>query len=139
MNELTYKREDIERLQGVMSRMPQIELETRHYFSQGLYCREILIPKDCTLVGKVHKHEHLCMLTKGFMTIISGDGRQTLQAPCVFVSRPGVKRAGYAHEDSVFVTVHNTDIKDLAQIEAELVEPDETALFDERNKLKAIA
>ncbi len=133
------KHADIERLQAVMAQMPQLELETNHHFSKGLYCRELLIPKDCTLVGKVHKHEHMCMLIKGEMTIISGQGRQVIKAPAIFVSHPGVKRAGYAHEDSVFVTVHNTDLKDLAQIEAELVEPDDTALFDERNKLKALA
>jgi hypothetical protein len=34
------------------------------------------------------------------------------------------------------LTVHRTDETDLDEIEAELIEPDDTALFDSTNKMK---
>jgi len=46
-----------------------------------------------------------------------------------------VKRAGYAHEDSIFMTVHRTDSLDLDEIEQETVEPEIDALFDSGNRL----
>jgi hypothetical protein len=126
---------DIERLQAVMVTLPQVTLTTKHYFADGMYCRELLIPKGATLVGKVHKKEHFCMLTKGDMTIVCDGKRERIEAPKIFVSQPGVKRAGYAHEDSIFVNVHRTFLRDLDEIEAEVVEHDETSLFDARNQL----
>lgn len=90
------------------------------------------------MVGKVHKHEHFCFILSGEITIVSDEKRERIAAPAIFVSSPGAKRAGYAHEECTFVTVHRTELTDLKELEAALVEPDETALFDERNQLKAL-
>lgn len=133
-------RSSIEELQQAMAALPgaQAVFQTRHHFADGMYCRELVIPKDCILVGKVHKHEHFCFIVKGEITIVSDDKRERIVAPAIFVSSPGAKRAGYAHEECIFVTVHRTPLTDLKELEAELVEPDSTALFDERNHLKAL-
>ena len=48
----------------------------------------------------------------------------------------GTKRVTLATMDSIGMTVHRTDKTDLDEIEKELIEPDETALFDSSNKLK---
>lgn len=125
----------IERLQVAISGLPQTQMVTRHYFADGTYCRELLIPQGVTLVGKVHKREHLCILLQGELTISDGESSRTLKAPCIFVSPPGVKRAGYAHEDSIFVNVHRTNSTDLDEIEREVIEQDPVALFDARNFL----
>lgn len=128
--------EDIERLQASLLTAPQLELPTNHYWADGMYCRELFRPKDTLIVGKVHKKEHFYIVVAGEVTVV-GDGIRTrIKAPCVMVSAPGTKRAVYAHEDSVCMTVHRTDLKDLEAIERELIEPDETALFDAHNKLK---
>ena len=42
--------EQITKLQAEMSLMPQIELQTEHYFSQGMYCRKLTRPAG-TLIG----------------------------------------------------------------------------------------
>lgn len=131
-------REDIERLQTAMAALPQVELSTRHYFADGLYCRELARPAGTTIVGKVHLREHLYMVLSGIVTVIGVGTPQTLEAPAILVSAPGTKRAVFAHTDAICCTVHRTDSKDLEEIERELLEPDETALFDAHNKLKGL-
>jgi len=128
----------INALQKVMTELPNIELRTEHYFTDGMYCRELYVPKDTVLVGKVHKKEHFCILSKGTMTIVGEGTRKTVTAPYIFVSEPGAKRAGYAHDDCVFVTVHRTEETDMARLEQELVEDDPDSMYTLGNILKAL-
>lgn len=85
----------------------QIEIETRHHFAPGIYMREIFIPKGVTLTGKIHKTEHLNILSQGDLAVMTEDGVKRLKASTVILSKPGIKRVGYAHEDSVWITVHH--------------------------------
>ena len=48
-------REQIERLQAEMVKMPQVELQTEHFFVPGMYCRRVFRPAGTLIVGKVHK------------------------------------------------------------------------------------
>lgn len=92
-----------------------------HHFAPGAYGREIFLPKDSLVVGKIHKHTHLNMIMKGKVSVATEDGVQTLVAPRVMVSQAGTKRVVYAHEDTIWVTVHLTTSQDLAQIEEEII------------------
>jgi hypothetical protein len=132
-------RENIDALQSAMAQLPQAQLETRHYWADGMYCRELVIPKGCTLVGKVHRREHFSLLLKGRITLVCDGQRQMVKAPAIFVSPAGIKRAGYAHKTCVFVNVHRTNSRDLKEIEREVIEDDPTALYDERNELRLLA
>lgn len=98
-----------------------IELETIHHFAPGMYARELRIPAGVLLTGKIHKHAHLNMLVKGRIEISNAEGSKEMIAPQIFVSPPGTKRAGYAHEDSVWVTIHATTETDLEQLERDIV------------------
>jgi hypothetical protein len=44
-----------------------------------------------------------------------------LEASTVIKSKPGIKRVGYAHEDTVWITVHPTDETDLDKLEENLI------------------
>jgi len=134
--ELPPSLEQINRLQAEMVKMPQIELPTEHYFAGGMYCRKVFRPAGTTIVGKVHKKAHLFLCAKGQILAWSETGMRALNAGDVVESQPGTKRVTYAVEDSIGVTFHVTDKTDLDDIESELVEPDELALFDAANKLK---
>jgi mannose-6-phosphate isomerase-like protein (cupin superfamily) len=136
MNEVTATVKSIEALQAVMRDLPQATLSTEHHFADGMYCRALFRPADTLIVGKVHKREHFYMVLSGEVTVISDGIKERVKAPRIFVSKPGTKRAVYAHEDSLCITVHRTDKTDLDEIEAELLEPDETAMFDAHNELK---
>ncbi len=123
------------RLQAELSSMPQIELETSHFFADGMYARVVKRPFGALIVGKVHKKEHFYIITKGKVAVFSEGEVKTYEAGEVVVSKPGTKRAVFALEDSICMTVHRTDKTDLEEIERELLEEDQTALFDANNKL----
>lgn len=99
------------------------ECPLTHHFAPGAYGREILLPKDSLVVGKIHKHAHLNMLMKGKVSVATEHGVAHLTAPMVFTSQPGTKRVVYAHEDSIWVTVHVTNQTDLDAIEEEMIAP----------------
>ena len=131
-------REQIDRLQAEMAKLPQAELETEHFFSPGMYLRRVYRPAGTLIVGKVHKKPHFFLCAKGEIIAWTETGMRKLQAGDVVESQPGTKRVTLAVTDSIGVTVHLTDKTDLDEIEQELVEPDELALFDSGNKLKKI-
>jgi quercetin dioxygenase-like cupin family protein len=100
-----------------------------------MYCREGVIPAGTVLVGKVHKTEHFIMVLKGRITVWTENGRIELTAPYIGICPSGVQRMGYAHEDTVFVNVHKTDKVNLADVEADLVETDPTAVYGVGNEI----
>ena len=129
-------REQVERLQAEMVTMPQAELVTEHQFSPGMYMRKLFRPAGTLIVGKVHKEPHFFLCAKGEIIAWTESGMKRLQAGDVIESKPGTKRVTLAVTDAIGITIHRTDKTDLDEIEAELIEPDPSALFDARNKLK---
>lgn len=111
----------IERLEHMMRQFGGVTIEPKHHFAKGLYAREIFIPKGTLLTGKIHKHEHLNIVSKGDISVLTEAGPQRIKAPFTIVSMPGTKRVGYAHEDTVWTTIHATEETDLEKIEAELI------------------
>jgi hypothetical protein len=141
MNDVTVRegpptRIQVDRLQDAMSRLPQAVIETKHWFADGMYCREMDWPAGVVVVGKVHRREHLFILLKGEATFSTDEGLIRCHAPQVIVGKPDMKRVGYAHTDCTVLNIHKTNSRDLDEIELELIEPDEKALFDASNRLK---
>ena len=126
------------RLQEAMQGMEQAELETFHYFADGMYARVLPRKAGTLIVGKVHKREHFYIVAKGCVQVVTDSGTEVYDAGTVIVSKPGTKRAVLALEDSVCLTVHRTKHKDLKRIERQLIEPDKTALYDASNKRKEL-
>ena len=97
------------------------EIPVTHHFSKDVYAREIKIPAGTLLVGKIHKHQNLNILSQGEMTVLSVDGLVRVKAPYTVVSTPGVKRLAYAHTDCVWTTIHGTDETDVDKIEEKFI------------------
>ena len=131
-------REQVERLQAQMVTMPQAELVTEHQFSPGMYMRKLFRPAGTLIVGKVHKEPHFFLCAKGEIIAWTESGMKRLQAGDVIESKPGTKRVTLAVTDAIGITIHRTDKTDLDEIEAELIEPDTTALFDAKNDIKKL-
>jgi len=106
-----------------MRQMPQADVETVHTHAPGLYVRTIRAKAGTTIVGRVHTTEHVFVLSKGTLMVVTEDGERELVAPFQQVCRAGLKRAGYAVTDIECSNVHVTDETDLLLLESTLVEP----------------
>lgn len=112
----------VEALETQIEKMPQAECPVRHIFAPGIYAREMTIPAGVVLTGAVHRTEHLNIVSKGRITVSTDDGMKEVRAPYTFVSKPGTKRVGYAHEETVWTTIHATTTTDLDELVEELTE-----------------
>ena len=97
----------------------------QHHFAPGAYGREMTLPAGLVVVGKIHKHAHINVISKGRVQVFTEqEGVLELAAPCTFVSSPGTKRVVHVLEETVWTTVHVTDKTDLAEIEREVIATD---------------
>ena len=97
------------------------ELPVKHHFSQGVYGREMFIPKGTIVTGKIHKYTQLNVLLCGDLSVLTEDGVKRVKPPFVVVSPPGTKRVAYAHEDTIWLTIHGTDETDVDKIEEKFI------------------
>lgn len=114
-------RQKVLSMEAFMLAQPQVTIPVRHHFCNGIYAREITAPAGVIMTGMVHKTEHLNIMSKGEVSVMTEEGMVRFKAPCTFVSKPGTKRIGYVHEEMVWTTIHATTETDLAKIEADLV------------------
>lgn len=124
------------------------EYPLRHYFTPisekygcCVYAREIGIPKGHLVIGKIHRHAHLNFIMKGKVSVATEFGRKYFEAPCIFVSEPGLKRAVVAEEDTIWVTVHLSKYageENLNKIEDEVIAKtyNELGLIEEIERLR---
>lgn len=129
--------QDIKDFQEIVTTFPQVELDVRNHHSEGQYVREMRIPKGAYIVGKEHKTRHLNILTTGHMIVWSVHGRLDLCAnkgPVIYESPAGVKKVGFALEDSVWLTVHPTDETDQDRLEFEFIKSEEQSLLFPENE-----
>ena len=137
MKALTKERGAVMALESAMSEMEGYDPEGKeicritHYFAPGVYAREMWMPKDCLITGKIHLTEHLNILSQGRVSVSNKGESVMMVAPYTFVSPVGTKRAIYAHEDSTWTTIHATDLTDPDEIEAEII----AETFEELDKM----
>ena len=112
---------NIVELENDLKQLQQIELETNHLFADGVYTRELIIPKGAVLIGKRHRYATTNILLKGKMTIYDEHSSFTVEAPFMAVAEPLTKKMGYAHEDSIWVNIHPTNETDLDIIEKQFI------------------
>ena len=105
-----------------------------HYFAPGMYARKMLIPSGMCVVGKIHKHAHINIITFGVIKVVTEFGEDVYTGPRTWVSEPGTKRAVYALEDTEWLTIHAnpSDTQDIRDIESQVIAPD----FDTFDRLQ---
>ncbi len=117
--------DSIYKLQDIIKDMPQVTGQTRHYFSDGMYARELFIPAGTVVVGALHKSQHLYMVVKGKCKVSSQYETVEIEAPYIGETIPGTKRVIYAETDCVWIGFFPTQLTDIDKIEAALIEPEE--------------
>jgi len=115
-------------LQAAVAELPPAETPLRHYFAGGIYAREMTIPAGVVVVGKIHKHDHLLMVSRGDVSVLTESGVKRIQGPCMLIGKAGIKRAAFAHSETVVTCFHATEETDLDKIEAEFIAPDYESL-----------
>ncbi|OTG65837.1 hypothetical protein [Acinetobacter silvestris] len=111
-------------LQKHLLEFEQVDIPVEHHFAPGNYARECFLPAGSVVIGKVHRHAHVNVISKGKVTVATSEGIRDYEAPITFISEPGTKRALIVHEDTVWTTVHPTDTQDLALIESDVIVPE---------------
>jgi len=130
-------RERMDALQEFVSRLPQYEPQTKHYFHGGMYCREVTRDAGVIVIGRVHKQEHFYVIVSGTVSITDGANEaQEVTGPCVIRSMPGTRRAVTSLTPAVCMTFHRTDATTVEAAEEELVEPDENTMYLPGNVVK---
>ena len=134
MDELEVKKVTHDRIcefQTVIEKLPQIEVPLKHRFLDGLYSREVTMPKGSIVVSKTHNLENLTIISQGeCVELTEGHEVRRLKAPCTMISEPGIKRALYMLEDTVWTTVHQNpeNTRDIKELEQLYLKPDKSTL-----------
>lgn len=106
-------------MESLLLQLPQVDLATSHLVHGGLSARTIFIPAGTVLTGALTNLANLCVVC-GDITVTTDDGPQRLTGFHVLPAAPGAKRAGVAHADTWWTTIHRTDLTDIAAIEDEM-------------------
>lgn len=97
----------MEKLDAAIAKMKKVPWVNGHYFSDGVYTREVFIPAGTLFTGMWHRKKSVLIMTKGACTFhtIDRQGHATtlgmLQAPDIRVTGAELRKVGLAHEDTV--------------------------------------
>lgn len=128
---------DIERVEAELLQKPQIDFPLAHRFAPGVYVREILMYADTFVIGHAHRTEHFNIVLRG-RALVSMDGQvEEIVGPCVFVSKPGVRKVLRILEEMVWITVHPTDETDMQRLEQLLIVKSDT-FIDHKRELETL-
>ncbi len=116
---------DIQAAQVMVAQAQQEVYPVVHHWADAVYGREVIIPADQIVVGKLHAKRNLNVLLAGTVIVASpGQKAETITGPHVFVANPGAKRIVRTVTEVRWLVVHGTEETDLAAIEAEVIEPE---------------
>ena len=124
---------------SIVQNLQPVECPLFHRFVNGMYIREIFMPKDALITSKIHLTEHPFTISKGKVAVcIDGDNWQEFEAPYTGITKAGTRRVLYVIEDCVWTTYHlNPDNgQDLEAIEDRIIEKHVNELIEAHNNIK---
>jgi len=93
-----------------------------HHFSDGLYSKQMTIPKGFMAGMHAHEYSHLSILAKGVVIVRTDDGQKSYSAPACIEIKSGIHHSVEALEDSVWFCIHATDVKDPSKVDEVLIQ-----------------
>ena len=98
-----------------------IDLQTQHHFSDGLYAKQMTLPEGHFAITHSHKYDHLSILASG-RVVVEVDGRRSeYAAPACINILADQKHSILALEDCVWFCVHATDETDADLVDEVLI------------------
>lgn len=121
----------IDELESVMlSEGNVIDFPLVHRFTDGMYIRQIFMPKDSLITSKIHITDHPYTVSLGAAAVLidSGDWEHIV-APYTGITKAGTRRVLYILEDCIWTTYHpipnmKTEFNDLSDEEIESIVSD---------------
>jgi len=93
-------------------------MPVKHHLRDGLYTREILMPKGMLVVSFIHKQNHPSFFLSGEMSVLLDTGEvKRIKAPMTVMTDIGTQRVAYMHEDCVWACVYRTDATTIEEAE----------------------
>lgn len=111
----------LDELEAAMLDQPQVECPVEHIFRRGVYIRKGLLPAGSLVIGHSWKAPNWNLLIAGHARMMGGGVTRDLVAPRM-VKAPAGRKLFYAVTDVVWANVVRTDLTDVDEIEAALVE-----------------
>ena len=93
-----------------------------HHFSDGLYSKQMTIPKGFMAGMHSHEYSHLSILAKGKVIVRTDDSEKIYGAPACIEIKSGVHHSVEALEDSVWFCIHATNEKDESKVDEVLIQ-----------------
>lgn len=91
----------------MLENMPLIDFPLVHRFTEGMYIREIFMPKGSVLTSKIHKTEHPFTVSCGVAAVsIDGGEWEYFYAPHTGITKAGTRRVLCIMEDCIWTTYH---------------------------------
>lgn len=111
------------------------ELPLEHFICNKTYTRQITLSKDILLTGKVHNFDHVSILSKGDVSVMTDEGVTRIKAPATWISKAGTKRLIYVHEETIWSTIHHSENTLVEDLEKEIVHESDLSWIDKQNLL----
>lgn len=94
-----------------------------HYFSDGLYCKMMIIADGSEVVSHKHNYDHLSVLAKGCAIVEVDDEQYTFYAPSIINIKKGKRHSVRpVNGDAVWLCIHATDETDADKIDEVLIQ-----------------
>lgn len=97
---------------------------TVHHFSDGLYAKEMHIPAGMAILKHTHDYNHLSVLAKGKVVVLSGEEMEIIEGPACLDIEAGLIHGVKAITDCVWFCIHATDEKDPSKVNEVLIKGD---------------
>lgn len=119
----------VRELERHLIELPQVDLSTSNLVHGGMCARTIFIPAGTVLTGALTNCDNICIM-QGDISVTTDEGTQRLTGFHVLPAKSGAKRAGWAHADTYWTCVWQTELTDIAAIEDEMTS--ESAMLQTR-------
>ena len=99
----------------------ECDLGTIHHFSDGLYAKQMNLPKGYEAISHSHAYSHFSVLAKGKVIVMTDEDNFKFEAPACIEIKAGIHHKIVALEDATWFCIHATDETDIDKIDEVLI------------------